>query len=139
MPPRKVDTHVRFGVQADPMNAVEQAIERFKALRPDIPGITAAVVATGIPDRTWRRYKVTGRMPAPHCFVVADLTGISARELAGYTASTGDGGNGGRKPSKGGRSMRSTTAWSTASVADRSGESAHVTPPRPVLHGTHAV
>ena len=56
-------------------------------------GMTRSVVASGYSESTWHRWRRMGRVADPQaCFVIGDLTGISARELAGATGS-GPGGD----------------------------------------------
>ena len=49
-------------------------------------GMTRSVMASGYSESTWHRWRRMGRVADPQaCFAISDLTGISARELAGYT------------------------------------------------------
>lgn len=54
-----------------------------RAIR-ELGGLLDAVIASRIPERTWYRWRMLGRIPDPEAiFKIADLTGIPARELAG--------------------------------------------------------
>ena len=47
-------------------------------------GMTRSVVASGYSESTWHRWRREGCVADPRaCFAISDLTGISARELAG--------------------------------------------------------
>jgi hypothetical protein len=124
-------------MDAKPKNAIERAMAHLggSSDNPDGRPEHLAAVCNCSADavRVWLKAGSVNK--AKHAFMLARAllangTPIAIEELCGEKplVTNGDGGNGGRKPSKGGRPMRSTTAWSTASVADRSGESAHVTP-----------
>jgi hypothetical protein len=59
-------------------NAVERAIAYFG-------GLTPSVVATGFSHASWMRWKKLGFIhDARAVFLIADLTGLSPRSLAGF-------------------------------------------------------
>ena len=63
-------------------NIVQDAIDR-------LGGVTPAVLATRIPAATWVRYRRLGRISDPaRVFLVADLTGLDPRQLAGLPGPT---------------------------------------------------
>lgn len=66
-----------------PTNYVQEALRAFG-------GITQAVVATGVSESTWHRYRRMGRIDdALLCFVVEEKTKIAASDLAGYRPGSG--------------------------------------------------
>lgn len=69
----------------DTQNPVEQALAK-------LGGVTQAIVATNgrWPEATLYRWKRQGYIPdLAACFLLEDLTGISARALGGVTAADG--------------------------------------------------